>query len=124
VAGVPKRSDVGINEFAYWAGKAGTLLEHKVNPLTGRVSVTLRGARYFDAHRRGRRPDKRVAEWATRIEGPEFRDLPSFRKKCRRLVWQEYLEDGGDPDELTEPELVKRAEARRAAIARWYKKQP
>jgi hypothetical protein len=124
VSGVPKRSDIGIDEFAYSAAKAGTLLDHKFNPLTGRASVTLRGARWFDAHRRGRRPDPRVAAWASRIDGPEFQDLDSLRAKCRRLVWLEYLENGGDPDELTEPQLKKLANARRSALMRWYEKQP
>jgi hypothetical protein len=123
VSGVPKGSDYDLADFAYWASRAGTFLEHKIDPFTGRESVTLRGARWFDVHRRGRRPDPRIAAWAARIEGPEFRDLPSFRAKCRQLVWKEYLEGGGDPDGITEEELVNRGEACRSALNRWYEKQ-
>jgi hypothetical protein len=72
--------------------------------------------------RRGRPPDDRVARWVARIEGPEFQDSDSRRAKCRALVWAEYLENGGHPDELTEGELVRLAEARRVALSRWYKK--
>lgn len=130
MSGVPKRSDVGIAEFAYWAQRAGTLLEQKVDPFTGRVSVTLRGKQYFDwvqdelkRHRPGRRPDKRVAEWSARIESDEFREFPSFRAKCRELAWRVYLEAGGDPDAITETDLMKLGNAYRSALIRWYEKQ-
>ena len=74
--------------------------------------------------RRGRPPDERVAGWAARIEGPGFQEFDSLRAKCRELMWVEYLESGGDPDALTEDDLVKRAEACRVALMRWYKKHP
>lgn len=73
--------------------------------------------------RRGRRPDTRVTGWAARIEGAEYDELDSLRKKCRKLAWDEYLENGGDPDALSERQLVDLAEARRQALMRWYKKR-
>ena len=71
---------------------------------------------------RGRPRSPRVAERATRIEGPEFQHLDSLRAKCRGLMWLEHQENGGDRDELTEEELVRRAEACRMALLRWYEK--
>jgi hypothetical protein len=71
---------------------------------------------------RGRPRNPGVAERAARIEGPEFKHLDSLRAKCRELMWIEHQEDGGDRDELTEEQLVKRAEACRMALLRWYEK--
>jgi hypothetical protein len=72
---------------------------------------------------RPRTPDEQVAAWAARVEGPEFSGL-SQREKYGKLVWDEYIEDGGDPDAPASfgAELDKRAEARRKAVSRWDKK--
>jgi hypothetical protein len=69
------------------------------------------------------RRDEQLAAWAARIEGPEFEDLPSLRKKCRWLAYLEYEEAGGDGAKLTDDEIERLGELHRVALSRWYKKR-
>lgn len=82
---------------------------------------------------RGRPPDPRVAEWAARIENPEFLayyevwlEGSGFRRgllsKSRCLLWLEHEEHGpSDNNGPSRQELTKMAKTRFAAIRRFYK---
>jgi hypothetical protein len=123
---------------------AGTAMSgadaHEVAETGSLVARTeLAGSRFWGSWSRllrrprlGRPPqDARAAEWAARLKTVEFLCLfenddrePSLRAKCRQLAQLEHEEAGGDPDNVDERELGKRADVIRKAVRSWEKKGP